>query len=163
VAEVRRSTRKIKELVVPTLCVIDMQPKFTSSKWCLEAVLKQVEYSKANKEGIVIVEYDGYGPTHRAITEALKAYPLSDIVVKENDNGANEFLTTAEKSGFSLDVVIAVGVNRGYCVFDTVKGIIENGTPVQLIESATWSAHDPRAELDSLMSLALENNKLEIL
>lgn len=148
---------------MPTLCVIDMQPKFYSSRHCLKEVLKQIEISKANKEGIVVIEYGGHGPSHKAIKRALKDYPLTTTTIKEDDGGSQEFLTTAEKSGFSLDVVIAVGVNRGYCVYETVRGILENGTPVQVIENATWASEDPDAELQCLMSLASEYNILEVI
>jgi hypothetical protein len=140
-----------------------MQPKFRASQWCLEAVLKQIEYFKTNNEGIVVLEYSGYGPTHAKIKSALKDYPLATYAKKYDDHGYDEFLTTATKSGFSLDVVIAVGVNRGYCVFETVRGIIDQGIPTQLIEEATWSNDDPDGELSVLMNLALENNLLEIL
>lgn len=106
-----------------TLLVIDMQPEFPTCRRALSGVLEEVRLAKRQGAAIVVLEYDTYGLTHEAIREELKGYRRKAYTTKYDDDGSEEFITICRKKGFPTRRVRAIGVNRGYCVYDTVEGI----------------------------------------
>jgi len=137
-----------------------MQPKFPSSDCILPQVIAEIERAKGNKYGIVILEYSGYGPTHTALRNILRGYKRKVYVSKFDDDGSLEFAAAAHRNKFGLSTVIVVGVNRGWCVKDTVRGLLDHGKvkSIQVVENATWG-NNPSFELQSLKTLSGERVK----
>jgi len=124
-----------------TLCVIDMQNYFaeTADKR-LPQVLKEINLAKRRHAGIIILEYNECGRSHPTILEILKGYDRVRYVRKCDNDGSSEFIQTALKRGFNLGKVRFCGVNRSFCVQETVKGFLGEieDSDVEIAIDATW-------------------------
>lgn len=128
------------------LIIIDMQPFFGSSKRPLKAVLKQIDLAKEAGNPIILVEYDGCGPSYTEILTRLVGYKDTIRVLKNRDGGGGEIIREAETHGIDVSQKVrVVGVNRSYCVFQTVIGmknlnreINGNELEVEIPTVATW-------------------------
>lgn len=140
---------------MPTLCIVDMQPKFSASEHILAQVIWQIEQAKQNRHNIVILEYYGSDRTHSALRNVLKGYKRKVYVTKYDDDGSMEFAEAAHRNKFGISTVIVVGVNRGWCVRETVAGLMEHGKvhDILVVKDATWG-NNPEAEMDQLEYLA---------
>lgn len=138
-----------------TLCIVDMQPFFKASGEVLASVIKQIEDAKKSNSGIVILEFEGCGPTHDKILSVLGNYEYKAFAKKDQDDGSREFLKAARKSKFSVERVAVVGVNRGYCVLATAAGLIRSKMvkKIDVVLNATWGT-DPFAEEADLIELS---------
>lgn len=134
-----------------TLLVIDCQKDFYTSKVIMPEVLKWIRLAIYNSWPVVVLEFEGYGPTHSSIQNTLKHYALSTTVVKQQNGGGHEVDITLTTHQFPRSIV-AVGVNRGYCVHDTVSTLARYGNQVEVVEKATWG-HEPEWELERLREL----------
>lgn len=102
-----------------TLCIVDMQPDFRACIDVVDNVLQQVKIAKDNREGIVLLEYEGYGHADERILWEVKQYDRQTILSKNEDDGSNEFLSAAQSLGFWLGNIKFCGVNACYCVWET--------------------------------------------
>jgi len=135
-----------------------MQPKFPASDHILQQVIWKVEEAKQNKWYIVVLEYDNYGRTNAALCNILRGYKRKVYVTKYEDDGSLEFASAARKNKFSLSTVVVMGVNRGWCVRDTVAGLLDHGKikSILIAKDATWG-NSPTNELASLEYLVAQH------
>ena len=110
-----------------TLVVIDMQARFKSSDKALLGCLDVIETAKADKASILLLEYDGCGPTLLRITKAIETHPpqLVATAIKNHDDGAKVVLSTCKRKKFPTDRFVVCGVNAEACVLKTVKTLAE--------------------------------------
>jgi len=122
-----------------TLCIVDMQPFFSTAKHCLDAVCHQVKLAKKRKAGIVVLEYSGCGTTYPEIKILLASYKHVTYITKHRSGGGSKFLEAAKKAKIKTNKVRFVGVNRGYCVFETIKEITNSiDCRAEIVGKATW-------------------------
>jgi len=125
---------------MPILLVVDMQPRFSSSRpsWLIRNVSREIHSAMKKSWGIVFLEYTrrcGRGGvflterTHGKLLLLVEGYEHAMTVHKESDDGSREVLHAIdgwygddgrEHSGGGIRVV---GVNTGCCVADTVNGL----------------------------------------
>lgn len=119
-----------------TLCVIDVQPRFTAAKDILKQVLDQIDLAHRRKDGIVVLEYGancpkgGFGNfSYEPIYEALLKVPTDSwaIVKKFTDSGAGELIETMRTHKFAFDRVRLCGVNACACVRATALNLKRSG------------------------------------
>jgi nicotinamidase-related amidase len=126
------------------LVVVDMQPDFTHSSYCLQEVVNECVRAMKRGDTILIVEYtDDWGvdpvpknvstPTHEVILDAVRHYGYVRVVKSEDDGSE----AIAKQAGISSGVHRLVGVNRKYCVERTANGLTGFGAEVKIIEDAT--------------------------
>ena len=142
-----------------TLCVVDMQPYFSKTALrCLNEVLIEIKKAKRRNAAIVILEYDGLGPSYDEIDKLIEGYPHCAITSKSLDGGGEELLNELECYNWPADKVRFVGVNRSYCVRSTVKEFLDltkkNNVPsqVEIVARATWCEY-PSSGLRGLKKL----------
>jgi len=114
------------------LVIVDMQVGFESAR-CLKTrknIVKAIRNSIKQEEQIVILEYSSFGNTYSDILEALKDYPY-DKQIKFNDDGSQEVLEVSKDELFKV-----CGVNLGFCVRETIEGLIAAKKGVSLIKDA---------------------------
>lgn len=123
------------------LIVIDMQPYFhETAKVALKETLHQIKLAMRRNDPILIVEYTGCGESYPEINKLVKGYDKVAYVKKWRDGGGAEVYEAAHKNGFKLKKARVVGVNRSYCVYSTVKGMMANfgKIVIEVVKSATW-------------------------
>jgi hypothetical protein len=108
-----------------TLIIIDMQRSFyeANAMWLIKNLQEEIEKSMKNKEGILFVEYDGFGPTHWELTRLVKNYPNHEVVRKQNDNGGKEVLDKLAAYYYNTSTIKVGGVNIDVCVAKTVTSL----------------------------------------
>jgi nicotinamidase-related amidase len=132
-----------------TLCIVDMQTEFAKpAKKCLNEVCRQIKLAKRRNAGIIILEYKHCGPTLPEIKSLLKSYKRKTYKQKTMNGGGTEVLAAARRKGFPTNKIRFVGVNRSYCVYETVSEYnYKNrfqGTP-EIAIAATWCSASPRS------------------
>ena len=139
-----------------TLCVVDVQPKFSSSKKIVNSVVDQIHKAKRRGDGIIILEYEGYGKSDKKVYKALGDYKKHVVMKKCTDDGSYETLDamTADPDNFSFNRIRICGVNACYCVYQTALGLKSSGyfDRVEVASSATSCSHN-LAESECVSSL----------
>lgn len=105
------------------LLIIDMQPKYDTSKDILTRnnVIIQVEKAKRQNRPIFIVEYQGRtSRTTSAILKHLKTYKYVYYIKKYDDDGGREVMQKVIEKGLNIKHFITCGVNISYCIAETV-------------------------------------------
>lgn len=103
-----------------TLCVIDMQPYFRSSRAIVENVVEQINRFRRMECPIILVEYNSYGPSYDEIYKALVGYNNSLLkVTKCGDDGGREIISAASEANIPINNMVVCGVNICYCVLGT--------------------------------------------
>lgn len=131
--------RPPKRVISRTLIIIDMQDDFMKAgSACLRHVLHEITLAKARGAGIVILEYQDCGKTAKEIRQMLEGYKNKVTAVKMKNGGGEEFFAVAERKRFNTGKVRVCGVNRAWCVKDTVKELLDKGVDVEVAINATW-------------------------
>jgi nicotinamidase-related amidase len=87
----------------------------------IRAVIEEIGKATHDNIPVIVVEYEGYGPTHWMIHEALNCYQPYRMVVKHRCDGSKEL----EPYVADLDTVHLCGVNTTVCVHETAVGLVE--------------------------------------
>ncbi len=132
------------------LVVIDMQDYFRDrgasrlrdpaeflADWdaIVDTIVSQVAVAKRARRPVVMLEYNLAGPTVRRIAAATRHYDLARHVTKYRDNGADEVAEAIEDlngRGYRPTRFQITGVNRRFCVSDTVRGLAKRYPEAQL-------------------------------
>lgn len=108
-----------------TLCIIDMQDSFTTSRGLevQRACKREIRKAMRDKANILFVEYNGYGPTLPLLTDLVKSakYKKAFHVIKYSDGGGKEVDQFLKHRHMPRKNLRVVGVNTGYCVASTVE------------------------------------------
>ena len=126
-----------------TLVVIDMQEEFSAArnKRIQQAVIQEIQRSRAKRWPIVIVEFEESGGTLPIIRRACKGYPRAVTVTKDYDDGSSEVLEALGDITKCRKVRVC-GVNTEACVWATVKGLQRQGVKVEVWGPGTDSEDD---------------------
>ena len=127
-----------KKINLANICVvlIDMQKDFLFKKPNkLKLIPPQVSVLKfcmSNSVPIVIFEYIGYGNTAPKIQEAVKGNPEASVYCLNKKYDDAFYKTELNKIlvAHKTKNIIIMGVNAGFCVYETAKSAIENGYQV---------------------------------
>ena len=119
-----------------TLVIVDMQPKFQSSQKeeLIENVKKQITVANLNNWPIILLEFGGFGPTDQRILDALSTIEYYKKT-KDNDDGSEEVNETIEEFGLPRTVRLC-GVNTNCCVYETYRGLADQGYPLEVVKNA---------------------------
>jgi len=135
-----------------------MQPKFdAAAKNLAERIAKEIRLAKQNREGIILVEYYKMGHTFNSILTELKTYDRQTTILKNDDDGADVVLATAQSLRFNMDHFRLCGVNTCCCVWETFWSI-HNCTDARmtllsnLVNCECDDGHGARDECISLYS-----------
>lgn len=123
-----------------TLCIVDVQDYFESSAVRLKQILKEIHLAKRRHAGIVVLEFSGCGRSNDQVLRALQNYDRIRYKKKHSDCGSHEFIEIAKSAQFNLNKVRFCGVNRSYCVAETVAGF-KGSSPnsdIEIAIDATW-------------------------
>lgn len=107
------------------LISIDIQKAFVASNnpVMLETARKEVISAKSRKLPIVLMQYEGHGPTRAEISNLLRKYPYKYVVHKNSDDGAHELLDELFNLGISTKHYRIVGLNCAHCIKSTVESL----------------------------------------
>lgn len=162
---------------MPTLVVIDMQPKFEAATYrrCCRGVREAVVRAKKRGDHIIFVEYakqwyEEYSqPTLEKITRVVNDYHNFSIVEKNDDDGSADILDLAAERSLDLSEIRVCGVNGSACVKRTVNGLLEKleDAKIILIRSAIavpkewYNYHDPLNWVSQWDHLQIEDKPYE--
>lgn len=138
-----------------TLCIVDMQDYFETSKHCLKGVLDEVHHAIATETPIIIVEYwTGWrtpgkklSKTNKPIRDLVKNYEHKTYVKKCSDGGGEQVFKAAKRKKFPVDNVRMVGVNRSFCVYETAVQLLyiqeqkKIKGEVSVVKGASWCSY----------------------
>ncbi len=107
-----------------TLCVIDMQPFFVAARedWLVKNVLREIESAKSEQSDIIVLEYEGCGPTFKCIKDALRNYPNAIVCTKFEPDGIKPILSQLDL-GIDLSHIRLVGVETDSCIAQTCNSL----------------------------------------
>ncbi|MBP6855064.1 MAG: cysteine hydrolase [Candidatus Pacebacteria bacterium] len=127
-----------KEINLDNLLVllIDMQEDFVANKYRKRKIIPNqvriLEFCNANLIPVVIFEFVGYGKTVEDITavaENKSGNNVHFLEKKYDDAFYNPKLNSILESS-RTKTILMMGVNAGFCVYETAKSAIENGYQV---------------------------------
>lgn len=107
------------------LVVVDAQRAFpaSSNPIMLETIKNEVISAKTRKLPIMLMQYEGHGPTRAEISNLLRKYPYKYIVHKGGDDGAHELLDELFNLGISTKHYRIMGLNLAHCVKSTLESL----------------------------------------
>lgn len=138
---------------MPTLLVIDMQPRFKASrrKWLIRNVSAEIRAAMKAKHRIVFLEHTRQherpgvviqDATDRRLTKLVDKYPKALVIHKQRSGGSAEVVNLLEslKHGYPdaiqekiQEEIRVVGVNTSCCVALTVNGMAEKMPKASII------------------------------
>ena len=145
------------------LAVIDMQPKFPGGANNSETInncLREVKRATFFKHPIIFVEYIGFNPTHKILTEnASKDYK---VVKKDIWSGGDLIMKYLGSEHPSVKIIKICGIYTSCCVKATVNTIVSNSAyKVKLIKDAcNDSYYDTSKHVDNANKLFIQNRQL---
>lgn len=127
-----------KKVTLSNTCavLIDMQKDFIFNKPNkLKLIPSQVSilrFCVSNRIPIVIFEYVGYGNTAPEIKEAVKGKPGAHVYCLNKKYDDAFYKTELNKIlvAHNTKNILIMGVNAGFCVYETTKSALENGYSV---------------------------------
>lgn len=109
-----------------TLCVIDMQPKFEAAK-CRSTtaqVVDQINLAKKQRDNIVLVSYNGFGPIDENVWNAAKEYRHKIHIFKDASDGSEQIVDACNDMGYNTDRFVVCGIETDCCVRHTTEGLL---------------------------------------
>jgi nicotinamidase-related amidase len=124
------------------LVVIDVQDSFIDSlradkELYLDHVCKAVKKARSEERLVVLVQYQGEGPTNARVRKVLAGYKHRTIVYKRRNGGATEVHNRLQKLLPGAKRLTVCGVNLDCCVLETVQGLIWKGYACRIVRKAT--------------------------
>jgi len=126
----------------------DVEPAELQAEWdtIVDVIRKQISKAKRNKMPIVVLEYDNSGPTTAKILRTIRGYELAARVKKYRNDGSSEVMETIGElmgGNWVPSEFRITGVNRAFCVADTVRGLSQEfpDSMLNLIEDAIGDEH----------------------
>jgi nicotinamidase-related amidase len=142
------------------LIVVDMQSKFEASNNpdTIKNCVKEIKKAVKNNMPIIILEYDGFGPTQHALMNSMRNYPKRYWYEKCTDSGADEVHYIVKRFRLSKNLKV-VGVNTDACVRDTIYDLAckpkrYRNYKIEVISKACNTESGPRYHLKTLERFA---------
>jgi len=141
------------------LLIIDVQDEFETSQFVIDETIREIELAKKRNAIITSITYSGQGPANSRVLSALRTYPKTYHVTKDRDGGGERVVNTYAKHKNELPKRLrVVGVNRSYCVFDTVRQLSDAAFGViEVSQKGTWCT-SPYNGMERLKKLRYNNN-----
>jgi nicotinamidase-related amidase len=114
--------------------IVDMQDHFLTSRerTIIPNMLKLIRHAMLNSWGIILVEFDGCGRTTEDISIETSGYQHLDVVQKDQPDGGCEVIACLKSHPkWSLNLLVC-GVYGPECVAETVAGVLENDSLVEV-------------------------------
>lgn len=113
------------------LVIIDMQVHFIGpfAKRAIGAIQREINFAKRANDMIILLEYDGYGPTVKPILRTIGDYE-HHVVTKVIDDGSSYLKKYLPEKPSYIKIA---GVNAGACVRQTVMGLKQCYSNIVLI------------------------------
>lgn len=126
------------------LVVIDVQDVFLNNlhnkEVYIDHVCDVVEKAKAQERLVMLVQYQGEGPTNIRVRKALAGYPHRTTVYKKHNGGAVEILNRLERLQPGTKSLTICGINLDCCVLETVQGLVWRGYICRIVREATCNS-----------------------
>jgi len=127
------------------LIIIDMQSEYeiTESKPLLNNIIKHIQRAIKRKNPVIIVELRDMGLTKPEIMNALSGYSNYETVIKDKEDGSKEIQNILLKRWDIQKCLVNVcGIFSDDCIAYTVRGLIDKGFSVNVIEEACASSQN---------------------
>jgi nicotinamidase-related amidase len=110
-----------------TLLCIDLQPRFNihHHSRVVNNVEREIRQAIQDDAYIVLVEYQGCGPTVDQLANVAKLHSKVYRVEKSSDDGSIEVMEAIKKHGLPQQLKVC-GVNTNVCVYFTIYSIRKN-------------------------------------
>ena len=134
-----------------TLIVVDMQPAFDASRDDLmqERIIRRIRHHNARGDICAALELDPWDGTYPSILFALREGQYfrddhgDDLILRKTENDGSQIIDLIESRSLVTDSVFeVVGVNTGYCVLATARGILSR-IPDSFIRFPVWCCRTP--------------------
>jgi hypothetical protein len=142
-----------------TLAVIDLQYHFgvEPNTPVVDNAEREIRQAVQDDAGVLLVEYEGCGPTLEQLTKLTPDYPNAKIfsITKRWDGGANEIIQAIGQYQLTDIYIKLAGINTDCCVYYTAAGLrdlIPHAT-VEIIADACKSFRGLDSHLRGLKSL----------
>lgn len=130
------------------LVIVDMQSSFFEDHYethpyeqthivqrLKSSILNLIKLARNSDTSIILVEYEGYGPTEPDILLALEDYEKLVIIKKHTDGVFDEHTQSRQKldkllEDQNISHLVFSGINGSACVCDSVNGALELGYDV---------------------------------
>ena len=129
------------------LVIIDMQNGFLAS---LEqspyfhdiraklstSIISKIDEFKSRSEPIILVEFNGEGPTISDLKNQLNGYPQFQTVAKNRCDGSQQILEWCRIADYQVQEFQIAGINLDACVHLTIEGLLQKSLAKVLLLSA---------------------------
>jgi len=121
-----------------TLVIIDMQDFFDRipKDHLIQNMCDLIRHARRQRWGIMLVEFDRYGPTTQRLMDALGEYDHVAIVKKNCDDGGEEVIQCLDSNPQWSRHCLVCGIYGDACVRETVCGMY-NADPLVEIDVVT--------------------------
>ena len=115
------------------LCIIDMQTRFQAAQCpdTVDNIVSEILEARRNKEIIALIQYRHAGDVIPVVRKAVDGYEYLYEVVKTDDDGSTDLIMELGDNLLEEEVKVC-GVNTGYCVADTVHGLLSQLPAIEI-------------------------------
>ena len=107
------------------LVIVDMQAYYPAARdvETRQYVMEEILDAKKNGDYIIVLEYEGCGPSYREIIEEVIPYKNGIILRKGETDGSPQIIAALNSFNIEPFHFLIAGVNADCCVCDTVMGL----------------------------------------
>jgi nicotinamidase-related amidase len=137
------------ETRMSTLVIVDMQGDFPAAHWpnVIEETQHQIRLAKLRRDGIILVRYVDSGSVMEPLLNAIGDYPWKVTAFKKKNDGSREVMRAIQRNRFDSTRIRVCGVNTGFCVLATIKGLLEwEDLIVEVVKSGCGDAQSRKNE-----------------
>lgn len=139
-----------------TLLCIDLQSKFNvhHHSRVVNNVEREIRQAIQDDAHIVIVEYEGCGPTVDQLADLARQHSKIYRVEKKGDDGSIEVMETIKQHRLPKQIKVC-GVNTDVCVFSTIYSIHKHWphASIEVVADACTSQWGPESHSRGLLNL----------
>lgn len=120
-----------------TLIVVDMQDEFETAKnpKTISACQREIKLAIRKNYGIIFLEIGPCGDTISELKDLVKGYDKAYFATKMANDGSVEAFNIIKRRNLYHNTRI-VGVNTSYCVYDTVKSLMNYPGKITVVSDA---------------------------
>ena len=125
--------------MLEALVVVDMQRHFSPIPTAVtDAVIDEIRWAKANRQPIVVLEFDGCDETLTRIKHCIGKYQHAAFVTKYNQDGSGHVLAALACLNLETTAMRVCGLYTSACVAATVEGLVESDCEVCVKAAACY-------------------------